>query len=162
MNNFAQLTQYKTEIMNSFRFCKRVYEGGIETPEQFDSFTNLCQNHVDKCNMICKKLKPKFSLLQWKKAKNFINFKETCAYTISEIQIMINEIQSGYDKLEEIEELRETMAIKARIEYEIANELKEVEIERQADIRESRQIGFSLPIEEIDTEELNKIETVLL
>ena len=75
---------------------------------------------------------------------------------------MINEIQSGYDKLAEIEELRETMAIKARIEYEIANELKEAEIERQADIRETRKIGFSIPAEEINEEELNKVETVLL
>ena len=148
MNNFAQLTQYKTEIMNSFRFCKRVYEGGIETPEQFDSFTNLCQNHVDKCNMICKKLKPKLYLLQWKKAKNFANFRDTCAYTIEQLQSMISEIQSGYDKMAEIEELRETMETKAFIEYEIAQKIKQLDIDRIDEIKTYNKIGFNINTED--------------
>ena len=68
---------------------------------------------------------------------------------------MICEIQSGYDKIAEIEELRETMTIKAQIEYEIANELKELEINRQSEIRESRNIGFTLPIKNEEDETVN-------
>ena len=153
--SIEQLTKYKTAVMVSFRYCKRIYEGGIETPEQFETFTNLCQNHVEVCNALCRKLKPKLPWLQWEKAKNFSNFRDTCAYTIEQLQSMISEIQSGYDKMAEIEELRETMTIKAQIEYEIANELKELEINRQSEIRESRNIGFTLPIKNEEDETVN-------
>lgn len=150
MDRIAQLNQFTTQVMNSYRFCKRVYEGGIESPEQFTTFTNLCQGHVDICNMLCYKLKPKFGLLQQSKLKIFKSFKDSCAYTISEIQGMIGTIQSEYDKLAEIDELRETMAIKAQIEYELANEFKELDIARNKEIRESRNIGFvHIPSDEV-------------
>lgn len=150
MDRIAQLNQFTTQVMNSYRFCKRVYEGGIESPEQFTTFKNLCQGHVDICNMLYYKLKPKFGFLQWSKLKILKLFKDTCAYTISEMQGMIGTIQSEYDKLAEIDELRETMAIKAQIEYELANEFKELDIARNKEIRESRNIGFvHVPSDEV-------------
>jgi hypothetical protein len=91
-------------------------------------------------------------------------FKDTCAYTVEEIQTMINEKQAEFDKIAEIEELRETMAIKAQIDYEIACEFKELDIERNKNIRESRSIGFiynddeTVPIVEEDYEEYNDNE----
>ena len=40
----------KGEIMNAYRYCEKVYNGGLDSYEQFQSFINLCQNFVDICN----------------------------------------------------------------------------------------------------------------
>lgn len=144
-NNLTVLNNYTTEIMNSYRFINRVYESGIESKEQFTTFFNLCQNHVNICNARCKALKPIFGFIQINKNKIYKTFKNTCEYTVSAIQDFISTIQAEYDKLDEIEELRETMSVKAQIEYEIATNLKEIEINRQETIRESKKIGFSIP-----------------
>ena len=138
------LNNYKTEIMNAYRYIKRVHEAGIESKEQFDTFINLCENHVANCNIICKKLKPVFGFIQRTKYKIYKDFRSTCEFTVSDINNMISTTQAVYDKLAEIEELRETMTIKAQIDYELATEYKEVEIQRQADIREKRKIGFEI------------------
>jgi hypothetical protein len=143
MNKNEKLNDSITEVMNSFRFCQKIYNGGIESPEQFTSFKNLCQNHVDICNMLYHTLKPSFlwifPLYKWKQLKKF---KNVCIYTISEIKIMIANIQSECDKMAEYEELRETMTVKAQIEYELASEFKEMDIKKNEEHREARNIGF--------------------
>lgn len=155
MDKIAQLNQFKNRVMNSYRFIKRVYDGGIETPEHFTTFTNMCQNHVDICNILCYKLKPKFfGIFQPSKKLIFNTFKEVCTYTISEIQDMISTIQAEYDKLAEIDELRETMTIKAQIEYELANQFKEMDIYHNKEVRESRNIGFTYE-SETNTEDID-------
>ena len=142
----AQLNEFTTKVMTSFRYCRKVYDGGFDSDyaaEQFATFMNLCQSHVNLCNSLCKKVKPRFKFFQWSKYKMYKAFRDTCAYTVEEIQAMINEKQAEFDKIAEIEELRETMAIKAQIDYELACEFKELDIERNKNIRESRNIGFT-------------------
>ena len=160
MNKFAQLNQFKNRVMDSYRFIKRIYDGGIETPEQFTTFANVCQGHVDMCNILCYKLKPNFfGIFQPSKKSIFNKFKEVCAYTISEIQDMISTIQAEYDKLAEIDELRETMVIKAQIEYELANQFKEIDICHNKEIREARNIGFTYE-PETDIDEIDEIDEI--
>ena len=136
------VSSYKTEIMQGFRFCQKVYEGGIETPEQFDVFTNLCENHVNNCNAICKKIKPILGILQYKKYIEYKDFRYTCAYTVGTLNQILNSIQAEYDKAKEIAELQEQLEIKSRIEFELALEFKELEQARQIEKRKSKKIGF--------------------
>lgn len=143
MNKNEKLNDVITKVMNSFRFCQKIYNGGIESQEQFTSFKNLCQNHVDICNMLYHTLKPSFLgiflLYKWKQLKKF---KNVCIYTISELKTMIYNIQAEYDKIAEYEELRETMTVKAQIEHELASDFKEMDIKKNEEYRESRDIGF--------------------
>ena len=143
------VNSYKTEIMQGFRFCQRVYEGGIETPEQFDVFTNLCENHVNNCNAICKKIKPKLGIIQYKKYMQYKDFRYTCAYTVNYLNNILSSIQAEYDKAKEIAELQEQLEIKSRIEFELAMEFKEIEQQRQIERRKTKPIGFNVS-QEID------------
>ena len=89
----AQLNEFTTKVMTSFRYCRKVYDGGFDSDyaaEQFATFMNLCQSHVNLCNSLCKKVKPRFKFFQWSKYKMYKAFRDTCAYTVEEIQAMIN------------------------------------------------------------------------
>jgi hypothetical protein len=55
---------------------------------------------------------------------------------------MIYNMQAEYDKIAEYEELRETMTVKAQIEHELASDFKEMDIKKNEEYRESRDIGF--------------------
>ena len=82
------------------------------------------------CNRLCKKLKPLIPFIQLRKNKVYKEFWNTCNYTISQLNSMIQTTQAEFDKIAEIEELRETMETKAFIEYEIAQKIKQLDLDR--------------------------------
>ena len=61
---------------------------------------------------------------------------------------MIQTTQAEFDKIAEIEELRETMETKALIEYEIAQKIKQLDLDRIDEIKTYNKIGFNINTED--------------
>jgi hypothetical protein len=61
---------------------------------------------------------------------------------------MIKTTQAEFDKIAEIEELRETMETKALIEYEIAQKIKQLDFDRIEEIKTYNKIGFNINTED--------------
>ena len=136
-----ELNDMKSYIMNSFHYIKKVYNGGIESFSQFNTFSELCQNHVNNCNILCKSIKPTVMYIQFNKTNRYKELRELCAYTVDEIKDMILEWQESYQKhLKELEVINQ-IETRARIEHKIAIELKESELERFKN--ERNPIGFN-------------------
>lgn len=145
MNNVfdrTELNRVKTYIMNSFRYCKRVYDGGIETKSQFISFTQLCQNHLNNCNFWCQKFEPKIKFIPSYKKLLYDNLLTTCAYTVETINEMLQEWQLILDKQNEQAELASQIEMRARIEHELAIEYKDIMTNKIKN--DSKQIGFNI------------------
>ena len=146
--NRILLKQYQTDVIKSFEFCKRMFSEGFETEVQFNTTMNVCNNYLNMCNRLCKKLKPSIPFIQLRKNKIYKEFWNTCNYTISQLNSMIQTTQAEFDKIAEIEELRETMETKAFIEYEIAQKIKQFDIDRIDEIKTYNKIGFNVNTED--------------
>lgn len=134
----------KGEIMNAYRYCEKVYNGGIETYEQFQSFINLCQNFVNVCNFNSKNIKPALGLLQLNKWAAYKDFQYACTFAVDKLNDMIRSWQASYDKsLEECEMIKQ-METRARIEHQVAIEHREKELENQKNRLKSRPIGYNI------------------
>lgn len=134
----------KGVVMESYRYCEHVYNGGIESYEQFQSFTNLCQNFVDNCNFMCKKLKPALSILQPRKYKVYKDFNYVCGFAVNKLNGMLKEWQAGYDKSLEDAEMMKQMEARARIDHEIAIEYREKELTKEKTRLKQRPIGYNI------------------
>ena len=142
------LKQYQTDVIKSFEFCKRMFSEGFETEAQFNTTMNVCNNYLNMCNRLCKKLKPSIPFIQLRKNKIYKEFWNTCNYTINQLNSMIQTTQAEFDKIAEIEELRETMETKALIEYEIAQKIKQLDLDRIDEIKTYNKIGFNINTED--------------
>ena len=87
--NRTNLNKVKNYLMLSFRYCKQVYTTGIETKSQFESFTRLCQNHLNNCNFWCSKFEPKIKFIPSIKCKLYKDLLFTCKYTVDEINNLL-------------------------------------------------------------------------
>lgn len=130
----------KTKVMDSFKYCKRVYDGGIETSEQFDSYIQLCTAHINTCNFWCNKVKPFLGIIQYNRYKRYKELYDLSEYTVSVLNALIAEINSVFTKYAEMEELREQIEYKMRIEHDVVMALKEVDIQEQHE--SGPKIGF--------------------
>lgn len=138
----TDLNTVKDYIMKSYRFCKRIYNAGITTTDQFQSFTQLCQNHLDNCNFWCHKFKPKVELIQRKRTALYKDLHYACKYTVENINDMLKEWQATLDKQLEDNAIAAQIEMRARIEHELAIEYKDAMTEKARS--ERRPIGFNV------------------
>lgn len=120
------VNQLKDKVMMSGRYLEQVFETGFETYEQFQSFCNMCENHVDMCNFYCKKLKPRIPFLQRKQFKLYDNFKTGCAWSVDIINELLRSYQSTYDAAIEEAKVKAQLEERIRLEHEIAIEYQNV------------------------------------
>lgn len=131
----------KTYIMNSFRFCKRM-SVGIETPDQFEVFTKLCQTHVRNCNYWCNKLKPRIIFIERSKARLYDNLYNTCDYTVDSLSDIINMYNESFEKAKETAEMQLQLEMSARINNEVTTEYRDQELQKLKETR--KPIGFKI------------------
>ena len=141
----------KGEIMNAYRYCEKVYNGGLDSYEQFQSFINLCQNFVDICNFNSENIKPVLGILQPNKWAAYKDVQYTCKFVVDKLNDMINSWQASYDKSLEDCEMIKQMETRARIEHQVAIEYREKELENQRNRLKARPIGYN--INKITTDE---------
>lgn len=141
--NRKMINDSLTKIMNSYDYCLTVYETGFDTVEQFYSFKQMCQNHVDMCNFYYRKCKPTFWKFQYRKYKLSENVKNACLYTISELSSIINDYMDSYDKAVEEAKIKIKTEEHCRLEHEIAMEYKDLQYEHDKELKKkSPKIGF--------------------
>ena len=141
----------KTYIISSYRYCQNVYES-IENDEQYESWFNLCNNHLNNCNFLINTRKPNF--LDIIINRNYVNlfndFRDSCEFTVESIQGMMNEYNANKTKLDEEIEMFNQLEKKARFEYGLAEEFKEMDIQSKNDYMSKRVIGFLNKLKEYD------------
>lgn len=141
-----QVNILKTKLMDGYRFCMRVYEGGIESTDQFSSFENLCQNYVDMCNFWCDELKPLFGYIQYDRMKKYKDVHRVCEFTVGSLNVILQGFNAMLDKQAEEAEAIAAIEKRLRIEHKIALELKE----EQNQIAKTRPIGYCINREKND------------
>lgn len=134
--------QIKTNVVAGYNFCKKVYNGGIESPEQFDAFVNLCQNYLDICNKYCTIVKPTFGILQYKRYKDYKSIRNICVDTVDEINGILTGLQTLFDKQREETEAFTQLEARMRFEAAVAYDIKEGEKQMLREESQKRQIGF--------------------
>lgn len=118
----VQINALKDKVMTSGRYLEKVFETGFETYEQFQSFCNMCENHVNMCNAYCKKIRPIVPFIQRRQYKEYDNFRTGCVWSVEIINDMVASWQSNYDKLMEEAKIKSQLEERIRLEHEIAIE----------------------------------------
>lgn len=136
------VNQIKTNVVAGYKYCKKVYNGGIESPEQFDVFVNLCQNYLDTCNNYCNIVKPAFGILQYKRYKDYHSVRNMCVDTVNEINNILTGLQAQFDKQQEEAEAYTQLEARLRFEAAVTYDIKEQEKQRIREESQKRQIGF--------------------
>ena len=136
------VNQIKTDVVAGYNFCKKVYNGGIESPEQFDAFVNLCQNYLDTCNNYCTIVKPTFGILQYKRYKDYKSIRNICVDTVDEINGILTRLKTLFDKQREEDEAFTQLEARMRFEAAVAYDIKEGEKQMLREESQKRQIGF--------------------
>ena len=136
------VNQIKTNVVAGYKYCKKVYNGGIESPEQFDTFVNLCQNYLDICNNYCTIVKPTFGILQYKRYKDYKSIRNICVDTVDEINGILTGLQTQFDKQREETETFTQLEARMRFEAAVAYDIKEQEKQRIKEESQKQQIGF--------------------
>lgn len=134
--------QIKTNVVAGYKYCKKVYNGGIESPEQFDVFVNLCQNYLDTCNNYCDIVRPTFGILQYKRYKDYHSVRNICVDTVNEINNILTGLHTQFDKQQEEAETYAQLEARLRFEAAVAFDIKEQEKQRIMEESQKRQIGF--------------------
>ena len=136
------VNQIKTNVVAGYKYCKKVYNGGIESPEQFNTFVNLCQNYLDTCNNYCSIVRPMLGILQYKRYKDYRSIRNICIDTVNEINNILTDLQAQFDKQQEEAEAYTQLEARLRFEAAVAYDIKEQEKQRIKEESQKRQIGF--------------------
>jgi hypothetical protein len=147
------VNQIKTNVVAGYKYCKKVYNGGIESPEQFDAFVNLCQNYLDSCNHYCGIVRPTFGILQYKRYKDFKSVRNICADAVNEINNILTGLQAQFDKQQEEAEAYAQLESRMRFEAAVAYDIKEQEKQHIREESQKRQVGFIINKNEDNTDE---------
>lgn len=140
--NRVELNQLKTKVMTSWRFIEQVFEGGIEDYDQFQSFNNMCANHVLMCNKWCERLRPRLRWIQYNRMKTYLEFRELCAYTVNEINDTVSSWQTMYDKAMNEAKLKAQHEERCRLEHEITLEYRNIQYEKERNADKKPFVGF--------------------
>jgi hypothetical protein len=136
----------KDKIMTSGRYLEKVFETGFETYEQFHSFCNMCENHVNKCNAYCKQLKPKIPFIQRKAYKEYDNFRSGCVWSVEIINDLIANWQNNYNTAMEEAKARQQLEDRIRLEHEIAIEYQKTIYEENKENDKKSYCGFKTAV----------------
>jgi hypothetical protein len=138
----VQINKLKDKVMTAGRYLEKVFETGFDTYEQFQSFCNMCENHVNMCNAYCKKMKPKIPFLQRRQYKEYDNFRTGCVWSVDIINTLISSWQSNYDAAVEESKQRSLLEQRLRIEHEIAIEYQKAVYEENRENDKKPYCGF--------------------
>lgn len=138
----VQINKLKDKVMTAGRYLEKVFETGFDTYEQFQSFCNMCENHVNMCNAYCKKMKPKIPFLQRRQYKEYDNFRMGCVWSVDIINTLISSWQSNYDAAVEESKQRSLLEQRLRIEHEIAIEYQKAVYEENRENDKKPYCGF--------------------
>lgn len=123
-----ELNIIKDNIMSGCRYCQKIYNNGLTSVSQFNTFKNLCQNYVDYCNFWCNKLQPKLGWLMYNRMKQYNELYALCELGVKSLSTMISEFQAMLDKQAEEDEAMSMIETRARVEHAIAMELRNSQI----------------------------------
>ena len=141
----VRINKLKDKVMMSGRYLEKVYETGFETYEQFQSFCNMCENHVNMCNVYCKKLKPVIPFLQRKSYKEYDNFRMGCVWSVELINALIASWQSNYEAAVEESKQCSLLEQRIRLEHEIAIEYQKAVYKENKQNDKKPYCGFVIP-----------------
>ena len=140
--NRQTVNQIKSKIVNSCHYLEKVFDTGFETYEQFQSFCNMCGNHVNMCNMYCKQIKPAISIVQRKRTHLYKDIRLACECTVDIINNMIYTWQSGYEQTLEDTKIKSQLEDRIRLEHEIAIEYSNAQYEKNKKKDNKVVVGF--------------------
>ena len=138
----VQINKLKDKVMTAGRYLEKVFETGFETYEQFQSFCNMCENHVNMCNTYCQQIKPKIPFLQRRQYKEYDNFRTGCAWSVNIINTLISSWQSNYDATIEESKAVAQLEQRIRLEHEIAIEYQKAIYEENRQNDKKPYCGF--------------------
>ena len=141
----VQINKLKDKVMMSGRYLEKVFETGFETYEQFQSFCNMCENHVNMCNAYCKRIKPRFPFIQRKAYKEYDNFRSGCVWSVDIINDLIACWQRDYDAVVEEAKMKSQLEQRIRLEHEIAIEYQKAIYEENRQNDKKPYCGFVTP-----------------
>ena len=142
--NRKTVNDYKTSIMESYNYCIKIYNDGFESLDQFYSFKQLCQLHVDRCNFYYKKVEPKFGILQYNRYKMTKELKFMSLNTINELSNLLNTWYDNYEKMIEEAKLAAKAEEQLKLEHEIAMEYRDVQRKKdKKELKKTKPIGFN-------------------
>lgn len=142
----VRINALKDKVMTSGRYLEKVFETGFESYEQFQSFCNMCENHVSMCNTYCKRIKPRFPFIQRKQWKEYDNFRTGCVWSVEIINDLISSWQSNYDAAVEESKLRSQLEQRIRLEHEIAIEYQKAVYEENKQNDKKSYCGFKTTV----------------
>ena len=138
-NEFNEL---KCKVMDSWRYLVRVFESGIEDHDQFQTYTNMCQNYVDLCNGWCSRVKPMFGWLQYNQMKMYKDLYYTCAFTVSNVNELLATWNTMYEEAVEESKLKAQLEERLRFEHELALEFRDKQYDLDKEKSKTSPIGF--------------------
>jgi hypothetical protein len=150
------LNDLKTKVVASGRYLEQVYNTGFDTYEQFQSFINMCENHVDMCNTYCNKYKPTLWFIPTQKTKIYANFRNGCSWSVDIINTLVKSWQTSYEVAMEDAKIKSQIEERARIEHEIAIEYAENQYEKNRKADAKPVIGFKSNIAKPKKKRTNK------
>lgn len=143
MFNRYNVIEYKNSIMNSYRYCLKVYDTGFDNIDQFESFKQLCQNHVNICNFYHDRIKPIFGKIQYKRYKLYNDFKSAASFTIEDLSDILTAWQDSYNQAIEEAKAKTKIEEQLRLEHEIALEYREIQHKNDRNAyKKTSPIGF--------------------
>lgn len=136
------LSDIKTKLVAGYNYCKKIYRGGINTPEQFEVFINLCEAHINNCNYYCAQLKPMFGIFQFKRYTDYCALHNICGDTVAELNEIINGLNIFIQKQKEENEAYAQLETRLKFEAAVAYDIKEAERKQTLKNVCKRPIGF--------------------
>jgi hypothetical protein len=140
------MNDLKSKVMNNGRYLEKVYEGGIDSMDQFQSFVNMCKNHVNMCNAYCKSYKPLFWFLNTERTRIYRNFRKGCEWSVDIINAMIDTWRDGYEKMMNDAKQQAQLEDRIRIEHELAIEYANAQYELNRKTDNAVKIGFKTAV----------------
>ena len=147
LENYRQvMNDLKSKVMNNGRYLEKVYEGGIDSMDQFQSFVNMCKNHVNMCNVYCKSYKPLFWFLNTERTRIYRNFRKGCEWSLDIINDMVDTWRDGYEKMMNDAKQQAQLEDRIRIEHELAIEYANAQYELNRKTDNAVKIGFKTAV----------------
>lgn len=140
-----ELNELKSKVINSWRYLNKVFDGGIETYDQFQTFVNMCENYLGLCNGWCKQVKPRLGWIQYKQMCLYKDLYETCEFVVYSINNIISSWQTAYDDALEESKQKDLYEEKLRFEHQLAMEFRDIQYEHDKECSQKAPIGFKIP-----------------
>lgn len=129
----------KTYLSAAYEKISKTFEG-IETPDHYNVFYNMCNNVLNYCKTWDERLKPRFKFFEKERWIIYESYTEFAMNTIAKLNEMIDEYTSAEAAANEYAQKYAETEERIRMEKEILERLNK---EKEEEIKkESKPIGF--------------------